>query len=117
MSLSSSSSESSSGSNDSSEGGDDTENSDDDKKHDKSKKRKSVKGKKKRTFHSSDSSSGSSAPDSMCSSGTLGEKAGRLVIRVKRKLKRKDIGEENLKSLHAEINLMMKLLRRSSERE
>ena len=38
------------------------------------------------------------------------------MIRVKRKLKRKDIGEEDLKSLRAEINLMMKLLRRSSER-
>ena len=55
-------------------------------------------------------------PDSMCSSGTLGEKAGRLVIRVKRKIKKKDIGEENLKSLRAEINLMLKLLRRDDER-
>ena len=41
--------------------------------------------------------SGSSMPDSMCSSGTLGEKAGRLVIRVKRKIKKKDKGEESLK--------------------
>ena len=52
----------------------------------------------------------------MCSSGTLGDKAGRLVTKVKRKLKRKDIGEENLKSLRAEINLMLMLLRRGSER-
>ena len=52
----------------------------------------------------------------MWSSGTLGDKAGRLVARVKRKLQRKDIGEENLKSLQGEINLLLKLLRWNSER-
>ena len=52
----------------------------------------------------------------MCSSGTLEDKAGRLVERVMRKLERKDIGEENLKSLRGEINLMFKLLRRNSKR-
>ena len=39
-----------------------------------------------------------------------------MVARVERKLERKDIGEENLKSLRGEINLMLKLLRRNSER-
>ena len=43
----------------------------------------------------------------MCSSGTLEDKAGRLVERVMRKLERKDIEEENLKSLRGEINLML----------
>ena len=60
---------------------------------------------------------GKIAPDSDCSANTLGLKAGRLIKRVKLKVKRKDLGEENLKGLRGEINLMVKLLRRSGEHE